>query len=77
MKDFRFGKVQVRFDAKEPCFELLCIFLVFLRYARAMYEFGVSPRLWMIVFMVSRLNKVFEKSFEVWNHNWKVLGLVG
>ena len=31
----------------------------------------------MIVFMVSRLNKVFGKSFEVWNHNWKVLGLVG
>ena len=28
----------------------------------------------MIVFMVSRLNKVFGKGFEEWNHNWKVLG---
>ena len=44
MKDFRFRKVQVRFDAKQPCFVLLCNFLVFLRYARVMYEFGVSPR---------------------------------
>ena len=24
--------------------------------------------------MVSRLNKVFGKGFEVWNQNWKVLG---
>ena len=30
-----------------------------------MYEFGVSLRLWMIVFMVSRLNKIFGKGFEV------------
>ena len=28
----------------------------------------------MIVFMVSRWNKVIGKSFEVWNQNWKVLG---
>ena len=52
------------------------VFLVFLRYAKAMYEFRVSPRLWMIVFMVYRLNKVFGKIFEVWYHNWKVLGVV-
>ena len=26
MKDFRFGKVQVWFDAKQPCFELVCCF---------------------------------------------------
>ena len=26
----------------------------------------------MILFIVSRLNKAFEKDFEVWNHNWKV-----
>ena len=38
-----------------------------------MYEFGVSLRLWMIVFMVSKLNKVMGKSFELWNQNWKVL----
>ena len=30
-----------------------------------MYEFEVSLRLWMIIFMVSRLNKVFGKGFEV------------
>ena len=24
-----------------------------------------------MVLIVFRLNKVFEKSFEVWNHNWK------
>ena len=30
-----------------------------------MHEFGVSPRLVKMIFMVSRLNKVFEKSFEV------------
>ena len=31
MKGFRFGEVQVRFDAKKPCFELICSFQVFLR----------------------------------------------
>ena len=31
MKDFRFGKVQVWFDVKQPCFELVCGFRVFLR----------------------------------------------
>ena len=30
MKDFRFGKVRVWFDAKQPCFELVCGFRVFL-----------------------------------------------
>ena len=30
MKDFRFGKVRVWFDAKQPCFELVCDFRVFL-----------------------------------------------
>ena len=45
MKEFWFGKVRVRFDAKQPCFELVCSFQVFLRYARAMYEFGVFLRL--------------------------------
>ena len=30
----------------------------------------------MIVFIVSRLNKVFGKSFEIWNKNWKVLVVV-
>ena len=44
MKDFRFGKVRVQFDAKQPYFELLCSFLVFLRYARAMYKFGVFSK---------------------------------
>ena len=29
MKDFRFGKVQVLFDAKQPCFKLVCDFLGF------------------------------------------------
>ena len=32
-----------------------------------MYEFEVFLRLWMIVFMVSRLHKVSGKDFEVWN----------
>ena len=41
MKDFRFGKVQVWFD---------CGFRVFLRYARAMNDFGVSLRLRMLVY---------------------------
>ena len=31
MKDFRFGNVRVWFDAKQPCLELVCGFLVFLR----------------------------------------------
>ena len=52
---------------KQPCLELVCGFRVFLRWARAMHEFGVSMRLGKMVFMVSRLNKVFGKSFEVWN----------
>ena len=30
MKDFRFGKVRVWFDAKQPYFELVCGFRVFL-----------------------------------------------
>ena len=30
MKDFRFGKVRVWFDAKQPCFELVYGFRVFL-----------------------------------------------
>ena len=47
---------------------------MFLRYVRAMYEFKVSLRLWVIVFMVSRLKKVFGKGFEEWNQNWKDLG---
>ena len=29
MKDFRFGKVRVWFDAKQPCFELACGFSSF------------------------------------------------
>ena len=33
------------------------------------HEFEFSLRLENMVFIVSRLNKVFEKSFEVWNHN--------
>ena len=33
-----------------------------------MHEFGVFLRLCKMVFMVYRLNKVFEKFFEVWNH---------
>ena len=64
MMDFRFGKVWVQFDANQPYFDLLCSFLVFLRYSRTMYEFGISLRLWMIIFMVSRLNKGFGKGFE-------------
>ena len=28
MNDFRFGKVRVWFDAKQPCFELVCCFRV-------------------------------------------------
>ena len=39
-----------------------------------MHEFGVSLRLGKILFMASRLNKVFGKGFEVWNQNWKILG---
>ena len=39
-----------------------------------MQEFGVSLRLRKMVFIVSRLNKVFGKGFEVWNQNWKALG---
>ena len=31
MKDFRFGKVWVWFDAKQPCFVLVCDFQIFLR----------------------------------------------
>ena len=31
MKYFSFGKVQVWFDAKQPCLELACGFQVFLR----------------------------------------------
>ena len=31
MKDFRFGKFRVQFDAKQPCFELVYSFQVFLR----------------------------------------------
>ena len=50
------------------------VFLVFLRYVKAMYKFGVFLRLWVIVFVVSKLNKVFGKGFEEWNQNWKVLG---
>ena len=30
-----------------------------------MHEFGVSLRLGKMVFVISRLNKVFKKSFEV------------
>ena len=30
-----------------------------------MYKFGVSLRLWMYVFMVSKLNKVIGKRSEV------------
>ena len=30
-----------------------------------MHEFGVSLRLGKMVFMISSLNKVFKKSFEV------------
>ena len=29
MKDFRFRNVWVWFDAKQPCFELVCSFKVF------------------------------------------------
>ena len=29
MEDFRFGKVRVWFDAKQPCFVLVCGFRVF------------------------------------------------
>ena len=39
-----------------------------------MHEFRISIRLWMVLFMVSTLNKAFGKDFEVWNHNWKVSG---
>ena len=39
-----------------------------------MHEFGVSLRLWMVLFMGSRLNKACGKDFEVWNQIWKVLG---
>ena len=39
-----------------------------------MYKFEVFLRFGKMVFMVSRLKNVFEKSFEVWNQNWKVLG---
>ena len=38
-----------------------------------MHEFEVSLRLETIIFMISRLNQIFGKSFEVWNHNWKIL----
>ena len=38
MKDFRFGKVRVWFDAKQHCLELVCGFQIFLRYARAIDE---------------------------------------
>ena len=31
LKDFRFGKVRVLFDAKQPCVELIWGFWVFLR----------------------------------------------
>ena len=31
MKDFRFGKVRVWFDAKQSCIELVCGFRVFLK----------------------------------------------
>ena len=30
MKDFRLGNVQVWIDAKQPCFELVLVFYVFL-----------------------------------------------
>ena len=39
-----------------------------------MHEFRVFLRLLNMVFMVYRLNKVFGKSFKIWNKNWKVLG---
>ena len=39
-----------------------------------MHEFRVSLRLGKMVLMVFRLNKVFAKSFEVWNHSLNVLG---
>ena len=32
-----------------------------------MHEFGISLRLGKMVLMVSKLNKVFGKCFEVWN----------
>ena len=38
-----------------------------------MHKFRVSLRLGKMIFMVSRLNKVFGKDFEVLNQNWKVL----
>ena len=39
-----------------------------------MNEFGVSLRLRMMVYMVSRVKQVFGNVLEVWNKIWKVLG---
>ena len=39
-----------------------------------MHKFRVSLSLGKMIFMVSRLNKLFGKGFEVWNQNRKVLG---
>ena len=39
-----------------------------------MHEFGVSLRLWMIVFTFLWLSKVYGNILEVWNQIWKVLG---
>ena len=38
-----------------------------------MQEFRFPLSLGNMVFMVSRLNKIFGKSFEVWNQKLKVL----
>ena len=41
-----------------------------------MHEFLASLRIGNMIFMVSKLNKIFGKGFEVWNQIWKVFGLL-
>ena len=75
MKDFRFGKVRVWFDAKQPCLELVYGFWVFLRYARAMHDFGVSLRLGMMVSMVFRVKQSIWKNFGSMEPDLESFGL--
>ena len=75
MKDFRFGKVWFRFDAKLPCFELVCGFRVFLRFARVMYEFWGSQRLGMMVFIVFRMTQSIWKGCRSTEQDLESLGL--
>ena len=74
MKGFGLGKVRVWFDAKQPCFVLVCGFQVFLRLVGAMHEFGVSLRFWMMVFMVSRVKQSIWKGFRSMEHDFEGFG---